>query len=186
MTRMISLSALCLVLAACQPAAPPQSKTDAAPVAAKTETTPTSDMGGPAETNGWVVNDKPVWSLVQVWGSQGFTIECEEGKKQLRISFFPAWEGEGRFDKAVVKIGDKRFDAAADPKSLTPETNTGVPQIRPVYVLPANADTVSAFALGTSFSLALKDGSQEQAAQNDTSGAFDMFATTCAQINGLR
>lgn len=182
MTRTITLTALCFFIAACQPAAPPQPKTEAA----QSEATAAPETGGPAETNGWVVKDKPVWSLEQVWGSQGFTIECAEGKKQLRISFFPAWEGEGQFDKAVVKIGDKRFDATAEPQSLTPETNTGAPQIRPVYVLPANADTVSAFMLGTSFSLALKDGSQEQAAQNDTAGAFDMFATTCAQINGLR
>lgn len=184
MIRTLTLLSACLLLASCQPAATPEPTPGVAAESAAPSATP--EPGGPTETNGWVVTDKPVFSLEQVWGSQGFTIACEEGKKQLRISFFPAWEGEGQFDKAIVKIGDKRFTATADPKSLTPETSTGAPQTRPEYVLPANADTVSAFALATSFSLALKDGSQEQAAQDDTSGAFDMFATTCAQINGLR
>jgi hypothetical protein len=174
---MIIVSASAL-LAACQPAAAPTQKSEtAAPSIAAPEGPPL-----PAQTKGWQVNDQPVWELTQVIGDQGLAIACPEAKKQLQISFFPAWELDGPFDQAVLTIGDKSFDVSPD-KSAPKQ---GPEASRPVYLLEANAETVTALMMGDNVALKLKDGSQDRTGAPDASGAFDMFATTCAQINGLR
>jgi len=58
----------------------------------------------------------------------------------------------------------------------------------PVYLLPANADTVTAVMMANNARLVVtnQDGEQERGGAPDDTGAFDTFATTCAQINGLR
>jgi len=55
-------------------------------------------------------------------------------------------------------------------------------------VLPANADTVTAVMMANNARLVVtnQDGEQERGGAPDDTGAFDTFATTCAQINGLR
>lgn len=115
------------------------------------------------------------------------SISCPGGLKQLRISAVPAWEvGYGKpdgttftgpTDKVTVTFGDKSFAAVQDP-AIKDEMN---------YVLAADADSVTAVMLATNAQIALaSDPQQTREGTADTGGAFDMFATTCAQINGLR
>jgi len=115
------------------------------------------------------------------------TIACPEGKKELRVSFNPAWETgytkadgtvfNGPFDKAIVTFDDKAFEGVQD-TSVKDGT---------VYVVKADADSVTAVMLATNAAISLtSDVEQIRDGMPDTGGAFDMFATTCAQINGLK
>lgn len=115
------------------------------------------------------------------------SISCPEGLKQLRISAVPAWEvGYGKpdgttftgpTDKITLTLGDKTFEAVQDPE-IKDEMS---------YVLKADADSVTAVMLAKNARIALaSDPEQTREGTEDTGGAFDMFATTCAQINGLR
>ncbi len=137
----------------------------------------------------------PVWEvdagdvMTLRFGIDGaVAIACAEGAGQLRISIVPDWERgygkedgsifDGPFDTAVVRFGDKAFEATLAPAS--PD------DVGAVYLLPANADTVTAIMLATNASVELKSDGQLREGETDTGGAFDMFATTCAQLNGLR
>jgi hypothetical protein len=163
-------------LSACQPSAPPVVEAPAAPVQ---EPARPNDV---AEAMGWDVIASPVLTLA--FSGDGLSIGCEEAKGVLRLSFEPAWEKEGPFDKAVIHFGDKSFPVTIDTSAAAgaPDAN------RPVYVLPANADTVTAVMLATNARLVIsnQDGAQERGGEPTDNGSFDMFATTCAQINGLR
>lgn len=114
-------------------------------------------------------------------------ISCPEAKKQLRVTIAPAWEvGYGKddgttftgpTDKVSVTFGDKTFPAVQD-AAVKDEA---------VYVLAADADSVTAVMMATNAKVTLtSDPQQIREGQSDDSGAFDMFATTCAQINGLK
>ena len=157
-------------LSACQPAAP------AAPVA---ETAGPDDGAAPMA---WDLSASPVLTLA--FGGDGLSIACEEAKGVMRISFAPAWEKEGSFDKAVIHFGDKSFPVAIDADAMKED----VDRFRPVYLLPANEDTVTAVMMTSNARLVVnnQDGEQERGGEPNDTGAFDMFATTCAQINGLR
>lgn len=163
-------------LSACQPAAPPAVEAAAAPV----EEAALPDEV--AEAMEWDVSPSPVLTLA--FGGDGLSIGCEEAKGVLRLSFEPAWEKEGPFDEAVVHFGDKSFPVTIDTSVAAGEADAN----RPRYVLPANADTVTAVMLADNARLVVtnQDGEQERGGATDETGAFDMFATTCAQINGLR
>lgn len=111
------------------------------------------------------------------------SIACPEGLKQLRISATPAWSQadgaavNGPTDKITLTLGDKSFEAVQDP-----EINNAM-----AYVLKADADSVTAVMMAKNAKIALaSDPQQTREGTEDTGGAFDMFATTCAQINGLR
>ncbi len=115
------------------------------------------------------------------------SILCPEGMKQLRISVTPAWEvGYGKpdgsvfngpTDKITVSFGDKTFEAVQDP-SMQEEMS---------YVMTADADSVTAVMLAKNAKVTLaSDAEQTREGTSDEGGAFDMFATTCAQINGLK
>ncbi|MBL9012213.1 MAG: hypothetical protein JNL56_13645 [Alphaproteobacteria bacterium] len=147
---------------------------------------PPPGMEAPAPQ--WEIEDSPVLALR--YGTDGdVRIACEEGQKTLRVSIVPDWERgygkddgtvfDGPYDKATVTFGDKSFPAVLDPKPADDGTGT-------TYVLPADADTVTAIMLGTNAKIVLDADAQVREGTPDTSGAFDMFATTCAQINGLR
>jgi hypothetical protein len=178
MFRFLLIASATALLAACQPAAAPSPTADAAAPSAVSSDGPPL----PAQTKGWEVQGDPVLELTQVIGDQSITVACPEAKRQLQISFFPAWELDGPFDNAVIAIGDKSFDVSPDKTA----PKQGPEASRPIYLLEANADTVTALMLGDNIALKLKDGSQDRTGKPDASGAFDMFATTCAQINGLR
>lgn len=160
-------------LCACQPEAEPIAE---APVAETLE--PDAEV----EATGWDVSLSPVLTLAV--GGDGLSIACEEAKGVMRISFQPAWEKEGPFDKAVVHLGDKAFPVTIDAAAMKED----VDRYRPVYLLPANADTVTAVMMANDARLVVanQDGEQERGGSPNDTGAFDMFATTCAQINGLR
>jgi hypothetical protein len=142
----------------------------------------------PAETApSWAIEEDPVWALR--YGADGdVRIACEEGAKTLRVSIAPDWERgygkddgsvfNGPYDKAAIQLGDKTFEG-----TLATPTDDG---IGTTYLLPADADTVTALMLGTNAKVTLKADGQTREGTPDASGAFDMFATTCAQINGLR
>jgi hypothetical protein len=102
----------------------------------------------------------------------------------MRISFAPAWEKEGPFDKAVIYFGDTSFPVAIEATAIKGQNDN----YSPVYLLPADADTVTAVMLASNARLVVsnQDGEQQRSGTPDEAGAFDMFATTCAQINGLR
>ena len=172
---MLALVALAS-LNACQPAAPPVVEAPAAPVADAAQPDDVS------EAMGWDVSPSPVLTLA--FGGDGLSIGCEEAKGVLRLSFEPAWEKEGPFDKAVVHFGDKSFPVTIDTSVAAGAADAN----RPHYVLPANADTVTAVMLANNARLVVtnQDGEQERGGATDETGAFDMFGTTCAQINGLR
>ncbi len=135
---------------------------------------------------GWEIEDTPVWALR--YGDGDVRIACEEGAKTLRVSIAPDWERgygkddgtvfDGPYDKAAIQLGDKTFEG-----TLAAPTDDG---IGTTYLLPADADTVSALMLGNNAKVTLKSDAQTREGSPDASGAFDMFATTCAQINGLR
>lgn len=175
MKRIVLAASAAFGLAACQPATAPVE--DATPAA---ETPAASEPEVPVEAAAWDVELSPVLALK--WGSDGLSISCEEAKGVLRLSFEPAWEKGGPFDNAVVHFGDKSFPVTIDTAAGTPDAN------RPIYVLPANADTVTAVMLATNARLVVsnQDGEQERGGEPTDNGSFDMFATTCAQINGLR
>jgi hypothetical protein len=160
---------------ACQPAAAPVVATPEVP----------AEAYGPdvaAEASGWDVSLTPILTLAS--GGDNLSIACEEAKGVMRLSFAPAWEKEGPFDKAVAYFGDTSFPVTIDAAAMKDEFD----RYRPVYLLPANADTVTAVMMANNARLVVtnKDGEQERAGTPTDSGAFDMFATTCAQINGLR
>jgi len=162
-------------LSACQPAAP-VAEAPAAPVA---ETAGPDDGAAPMA---WDLSASPVLTLA--FGGDGLSIACEEAKGVMRISFAPAWEKEWPFDKAVIHFGDRSFPVAIDADAMKED----VDRFRPVYLLPANADTVTAVMMASNARLVVnnQDGEQERGGEPNDTGAFDMFATTCAQINGLR
>lgn len=136
---------------------------------------------------GWEIEDGPVWAL-RYGPDGGVRVACAEGAKTLRVSIAPDWERgygkgdgtvfDGPYDKAAIKLGDTSFEGA-----LAAPTDDG---IGTTYVLPANADTVTALMLGNNVTVTLPADGQTRQGEPDTTGAFDMFATTCAQINGLR
>lgn len=176
MKRIVLIVGAAIGLGACQPAATP-----VADVEPGAEAPAAPEPAGPVEAATWDVELSPVLALK--WGSDGLSISCEEAKGVLRLAFEPAWEKEGPFDKAVVHFGDKSFPVTIETPAVgTPDAN------RPVYVLPANADTVTAVMLANNARLVVsnQDGEQERGGDPTDNGAFDMFATTCAQINGLR
>jgi hypothetical protein len=163
-------------LSACQPAAAPVPEAAAAPVV---ETAGPDDGAAPMR---WDVGLSPILTLG--FGGDGLSIACEEAKGVLSISFAPAWEKEGPFDKAVIHFGDTSFPVTMDATAK----KEGMERFSPVYVLPANADTVTAVMMANNARLVVtnQDGEQERGGAPDDTGAFDTFATTCAQINGLR
>lgn len=172
---------VCLIagLGACQPTAdaPPASPSPA-------PSTPPAPSGPPepAASAGWEVALEPVLTLST--GGDALVITCEEGKKELLFTFQPAWEKEGPFDRAAVHFGDTSFPVLIDASAQ----KTDQDRYRPTYVLQADADTVTALMMAANARLVVtnQDGEQERTGDPDDSGAFDMFGTTCAQINGLR
>jgi hypothetical protein len=117
-------------------------------------------------------------------GDTEIAVACPEAKKELRISFAPAWEAPGGVapdaSRVTVLIGTMAFDAKADAESLKAAPGA------PVYVLKATPDNVTALMTSSNLGLRLKDGAQEVIGTPTDTGAFDTFATTCAQINGLK
>ena len=172
---MVALGAI-TALGACQPAVAPVAE---APVAPATESAAPMDI---SEGSGWEVSLSPVLTLAV--GGDGLSIACEEAKGVMRISFAPAWEKEGRFDKAVVHFGAASFPVTIDAAAMKED----IDRYRPVYLLPANPDTVTAVMMANTARLVVANqaGEQERGGASDDTGAFDTFATTCAQINGLR
>ena len=164
-------------LSACQPASQRAAEAPTPPASALSPPAPSA----PAAAARWEVSLDPVLTLTS--GDDGLILTCEEAKKILRLSFEPAWEKEGPFDNAVVHFGDKSFPVNID-ASVQKEK---LDRFRPVYILPANADTVTAVMLATNVRLAMnnQDGEQERSGEPTDNGAFDTFGTTCAQINGF-
>jgi hypothetical protein len=115
-------------------------------------------------------------------------VTCPEAESRLDFAVVPAWEADygttdggiftGPYDKVTVTIGDKTFEAVEDPAAATETFDR-------VYTMPADADTVTAIMLGDNITVTLASDGQERTGTVDTTGALDMFATTCAQINGL-
>jgi hypothetical protein len=148
--------------------------------------------GPGVEETGWRLADGEVWTLV--WGSEdGIAIACPEGKKTLEVYATPAWETgyatadgkvfDGSLETVSVTFGDKSFDATLVPKAKGMKDE----DYFPVYAMPADADSVTAVMLATNAKVTLKsDPQQTREGEPDDGGAFDMFATTCAQINGLK
>ena len=169
MKRIYIAIAAAALLSACQakaPAAPEDALSNGPPVA--------------PPTKGWELIEGGPLRMSWREGDSDLSITCEEAKKTLRFDFSPAWELDGPHPLAKITLGDKTFDAPADPASVSAD------KYRPNYVLPANADTVTALMMATNAVIALPDNSQTREGATDAQGAFDMFATTCAQINGLR
>ncbi len=173
--------ATCLLvcLGACQPASPPAAEAPPPPPPAAAPS-PSAPIA-PAAAASWEVSLDPVLTLTS--GGDGLILTCEEAKKILRLSFEPAWEKEGPFDNAVVHFGDKAFPVKIDASAQKEKLD----KYRPVYILPADADTVTAVMLATNVRLVMnnQDGEQERSGEPTDNGAFDTFGTTCAQINGL-
>lgn len=137
---------------------------------------------------------EPAWDADVIDGdwalsfSESIVIACPEAKKQLRITIAPAWEvGYGRddgtvfngpTDKVTVKFGDASFEAVQD-SAIKDQS---------VYVLPADADSVTAIMRATNAEIILASDPQQarKGLADDEGGSFDVFATTCAQINGLK
>jgi hypothetical protein len=167
---------LALGLAACQPA--PEAPAATAPAAEPAAPAPTNDVAPAAAPSAWTLALDP---LTLSAPDDGLTLVCEEAKKTLRLSFQPAWEKDGPFDIATVQLGDKSFAPAIDVAASADRS-------RPIYILPADADTVTAVMLANTLTLTVNnnDGEQQRSGPVDTDGVFDQFATTCAQINGLR
>jgi hypothetical protein len=176
MNRNLVLLVALAGLAACQPAAAPV--VGGRPVHVAEASGP--DDGAQARV--WALSTSPVLTLAS--GGDGLSIACEEARGVMRIFFAPAWEKEGPFDKAVVHFGDASFPVTIDAAAMKDESDL----YRPVYLLPADADTVTAVMLANNARLVVtnQDGEQERSGTVDEAGVFDMFATTCAQINGLR
>lgn len=144
----------------------------------------------PPPPPGWDVSmEEDMTLFFGTYEDQAISISCPEGLKQLRIAVAPAWEvGYGKpdgttfngpIDKITVTFGDKSFEAAQDPAIPTSSELS--------YVLKADADSVTAVMMAKNAKIALtSDPQQVREGTADTEGTFDMFATTCAQINGLR
>jgi hypothetical protein len=143
------------------------------------------------EPGSWRLGEGDV--LMLEWGTDDpITLTCAEGKKTLEVYTAPAWETgytmengkvfEGPLETVVVSFGKTTFEATLVPKAPGQTDD----DYFPTYTLPANADTVTAVMLADNMTVTLKADGQVREATPDTTGAFDMFATTCAQINGLR
>jgi hypothetical protein len=193
-TALIGSLLLCLV--ACKPAPTSDEKAaSSAPTPQSTETTntvtpapasasasaPVDAATGNAGDSTWTLPDG-ISAIATKDG--GLELTCEEAKKTLRISFSPAWEKDGPFDNAKIHIGDKSFALKIDETAQKEPSD----RFRPVYVLPADADSVTAIMMATNMRLTMtnQDGEQERQGTPTDDGSFDMFGTTCAQINGLR
>ncbi len=179
--RVHVLAVSCAALMAC---APPAAQKEAAK---PTAPAPGAMSDGPPAANapeGWTVTGDDPMTLAFAQGDLEFAVACALGTKDLRIRFAPAWEIPCGVtpDAGAVKvvIGAKTFDAQADAASLKENA------FRPVYVLAANADTVRAFMTANTLGLRLQTGEQERMSDADATGAFDRFAASCAQINGLK
>jgi molecular chaperone GrpE len=87
------------------------------------------------------------------------------------------------FSDCFRKFGIAQLDPLGEPFD---------PQVHQAMVMQENPnvdpDTVTAVMLANNARLVVtnQDGEQERGGEPNDTGAFDMFATTCAQINGLR
>ena len=135
----------------------------------------------------WQVPDSEVLTLA-AGDDPSVIVACPEAEGRLDVAVVPAWEEgygttdggtfTGPYDKVTVTVGDKTFDAVEDPAAATEYADR-------VYTMPADADTVTAIMLGDNITVTLTSDGQTRTGTVDTTGALDMFATTCAQINGL-
>lgn len=173
MTKALPALVAMMGLAACQPAAAP---------AAGAQVAESLEPRAEAVDSKWELMLAPILTLA--YGGDGLAIACEEAKGVMRISIATAWEKEGPFDAAVVRFGETDFPVSIDAGANVDASDT----YRPVYLLPANADTVTAVMMADNATLTMTnaEGIQERSGEPDDSGAFDAFATTCAQLNGLR
>lgn len=124
------------------------------------------------------------WTL---YSGDTIVVACPDAQKQLRITVSPDWDvGKGAIqatpftgpiDTVTVKLGDKSFEATQDAAVAD----------KVVYVLPADADTVSALMAATNVEVVLTPNpTQTRIGNPSDDGTFDLFGTTCAQINGLK
>lgn len=200
MSRLLAIGILSLVLSGCKPATPapvtPPAKTSPNDPATAVPAPPAAQSGKPA-TNGvsaapgeptartsdskWTMNLDP---LTLVTNDGGLSITCEEAKKTLRINFVPAWELNGPFNNATIHFGDKSFPLKINAAAPSGPGGGSSPE----YVVPADAAIVTAIMMATNarITMANTDGEQERKGEVTDDGTFDMFATTCAQMNGLR
>jgi len=141
---------------------------------------------------GWRLGESDVLTLE--WGADdGIAIICPEGKKVLEITATPQWETgytmengkifDGSLDEVTVSFGKVTFPATLVPKAADQKEE----DYFPTYTLAATTDSVTAIMLADNVTITLKsDPDQVREGTPDASGAFDTFATTCAQINGLK
>lgn len=160
----------------------------AATASANAPPPPNAEEKAPA----WTLGEGPILTLS--WGTEdGIAIVCPEAAKTLIVSATPAWETdytmdngkvfEGPLDEVIVSFGKETFPATLVPKPADMKDEDYFVS----YSLPANADTVTAIMLADNITVTLKaDPQQSREGTPDASGAFDSFATTCAQINGLK
>ena len=135
----------------------------------------------------WQLPDGEVLTLA-AGDDPGVIVTCPEAEGRLDFAVVPAWEEgygttdggtfAGPYDKVTVTVGDKTFEAVEDLSAASDYSDR-------VYTMPADADTVTAIMLGDNITVTLTSDGQTRTGTVDTTGAFDMFATTCAQINGL-
>lgn len=135
----------------------------------------------------WQVPDGEVLTL---WAGEepSVVVACPEAEGKLDFAVVPAWEEgygtedggtfTGPYDKIEVTVGEQTFEAVEDPDAASEAYDR-------VYTLAADADTVAAIMLGDNITITLTSDGQERSGTVDANGALDMFATTCAQINGL-
>jgi hypothetical protein len=117
-------------------------------------------------------------------------VTCPEARARLDITVIPAWEEgyatadggtfAGPYDKVDVRIGTTTVPAVEDPAATAASPYGGRS-----YTLPADADTVTAIMLGDNITVTLTSDGQERSGMIDSEGVLNLFATTCAQINGL-
>lgn len=145
-------------------------------------------LSATAETaQDWWVSDLPLLTLY-AGEDPSVIVTCPEAAGRLDVVVVPAWEEgygtadggtfAGPYDKVEIRAGDKSFAAVEDPAATSDHGGR-------VYTMSADADTVTAVMLATNLTVTLTPDGQERAGVEDTTGALDLFATTCAQINGL-
>lgn len=132
-----------------------------------------------APKSSWNASDENFDQITYKDANAELSVTCEETKKTLVVTAAPGpAQPLTRDTQVTVLLGSEAFTATA---KAGPETSKAI-----AVTLPANATTVTALMLANNVTVRLTDPALERTGAPTDTGAFDIFGTTCAQVNGLR
>jgi hypothetical protein len=166
---------LALALGACMDEAPLKG-TGAGVDVEKTVAAHKGDVS--AKQGSWEMLDGDFDSITYSDGTTKISLKCAEAAHTLVITASPGAPAMLSGDTpATVILGKESFSATVKAGAHTTDVL--------VATLPANATTVTALMFGDNITLKLAAPEVERTGKPSDTGVFDLFATTCRQVNGL-